>query len=231
VQFIENNVLGVRAAIYSLARAPGAPRFLLFPMIHVGGPDYYGQVRKKLQGCDVILYEGVNSFRTRVITLSYRLLTLRRRLGLVVQANSLLFSGLQERLIHADVAQIEFNDNWARVPWRFRLAVLVLGPLYGAYLYLTSSRESLGIKMKTEDIPSSDDVLSGGTLPGFEDAILSSRDRKLVATIESLIAESTPPAVVGIVYGAAHMKAVTAVLMEKYQYRIDGSEWFTVFAY
>jgi len=231
VQFIENNVLGVRAALYSLAQDSGAPRFLLFPMIHIGGPDYYAQIRQKLEKCDVIVFEGVNTFRARVVTLSYRLLVHRRRLGRVVQSSSLLFSGLRERLIHADVASAEFNDNWARVPWRFRIAILILGPLYGAYLYLTASRESLGSKMKTEDLPSSDEVMSGDIAPGFDEATLASRDRKLVATIESLMTKPAPPSTVGIVYGAAHMMAVTAVLMEKYRYRIDGSDWLTVFAY
>jgi hypothetical protein len=63
VQFIENNVLGVRAALYSLVRPDGAPRFLLFPMIHIGSPDYYSQVHKKLDDCDIVLFEGVRTLR------------------------------------------------------------------------------------------------------------------------------------------------------------------------
>ena len=231
VQYIENNVLGVRAALYRLTRASGSPKILLFPMIHIGHPDYYVHIQQKLQGCDAILFEGVNTFRARIVTLSYRLLARRRRLGLVVQSNSMLFAGVREHLIHADVAPGEFNENWARVPWLFRIGILILGPLYGAYLYCTASRESLGRKMKTEDLPSSDDVMSGELAPGYEEVILLSRDKKLVTAIEALVTQAAPPSTVGIVYGAAHMKAVTAVLMEKYRYRVEGSEWLTVFPF
>ena len=124
VQFIENNVFGVRAALYSLVRPEGAPRFVLFPMIHIGSPDYYSQVHKKLDECDIVLYEGVRTPRVRLLTLSYRIVAQRQRLGLVAQDASLLH-GLRGELIHADVAPGEFNDNWSQVPWRVRLAVLL----------------------------------------------------------------------------------------------------------
>jgi hypothetical protein len=39
------------------------------------------------------------------------------------------------------------------------------------------------------------------------------------------------PTTVGIVYGAGHMKAVTAALMERHHYRVHESEWITVFDY
>jgi hypothetical protein len=231
VQFIENNVFGVRAALYILARTSGAPRFLIFPMIHIGRPEYYGHIRKNLEECDVILFEGIKTFRSRVVTLSYRLAARRRRLGLVVQGNAFLFSGIRGRLIHADVAPGEFNEKWSQIPWHVRLAILIVAPLFGAYLYLTASKESIGRRLKMEDLASSEEVMRGDFAPGYDEAIMSSRDAKLVAAIESLITAAIPPATIGIVYGAAHMKAVTAVLMGKYHYRIDGSEWLNVFAY
>lgn len=48
--------------------------------------------------------------------------------------------------------------------------------------------------------------------------------------LESLMTAEGPKTV-GIVYGAAHMKAVTNVLMGKYRYRVGESEWLTVFDY
>ena len=41
MQYIENSVFGVRAALYTLARKIGAPRFLLFPMVHIEGPPVF----------------------------------------------------------------------------------------------------------------------------------------------------------------------------------------------
>jgi hypothetical protein len=231
VQFIENNVFGVRAAVYTLARKGGASKFLIFPMIHIGCADYYGQVRKRLETCDVILFEGVRTMRSQVVTLSYRLIAKRRRLGLVVQGGASLFSGIRARLIHADVAPGEFNDNWSRIPWHIRIAIMILAPLYGAFQFLTATKESIGRRLKTEDLASSDDVLRGDFAPELDDAILSRRDAKLVAAIESLVTAAATEATIGIVYGAAHMKAVTTVLMEKHHYRVAESEWITVFDY
>jgi hypothetical protein len=200
-------------------------------MIHIGSADYYNQVRARLHDCDVILFEGVRTLRSQVITLSYRLIARRRRLGLVVQRRASLFSGMRARLVHADVAPGEFNENWLRIPLRIRIAIMIIAPLYGAYQFITATRESIGRKLKTEDLPSSDEVLRREVRPGLDEAILDNRDAKLVASIESLVTDAHAEATIGIVYGAAHMKAVTAVLMEKYHYRVTESEWLTVFDY
>jgi hypothetical protein len=230
MQFIESNVFGVRAALYSLVRPDDAPRFLLFPMIHIGSAEYYSQIHKKLDECDVILFEGVRSFRARMLSLSYRIVARRRRLGLVAQDASLL-RGLHGQLIHADVAPGEFKDNWSQIPAHIRLAILLIAPLYGGYHYLTATKESLEKKMKSEDLASADEVMRGDFAPGLDKAIMTSRDAKLIGAIDSIVNFPTTPTTVGIVYGAGHMKAVTAALMEKYHYRVNGSEWLTVFNY
>jgi hypothetical protein len=229
MQYLENSAIGVRAALYTLVRNTGAPQILIFPMVHIGSADYYSQLRKKLGECDVILFEGVRGLRTRILTLSYRIVAKRARLGLVVQAKSLLL-GLPARLVHTDVTAAEFEENWSQIPWRFRLAIVFIAPLYGTYLYFTASRESIGKNLKREDIPSSDDEARADLVPELEEAILGNRDAKLVAALESLLTGKVPNTV-GIVYGAAHMKAVTNLLMGKYRYRVGQSEWLTVFDY
>jgi hypothetical protein len=152
-------------------------------------------------------------------------------LGLVVQQRASLFSGMRARLVHADVAPGEFNENWLRIPLRIRIAIMIIAPLYGAYEFIAATRESIGRKLKTEDLPSSDEVLRREVRPGLDEAILDNRDAKLVASIESFVTGAHSEATIGIVYGAAHMKAVTAVLMEKYHYRVTESKWLTVFDY
>jgi hypothetical protein len=199
-------------------------------MIHIGSAEYYSQVHKKLDECDVILFEGVKTFRARIIALSYRIVARRERLGLVSQDASLL-RGLRGRLVHADIAPAEFNDNWSQVPWHVRLAVLLIAPLYGSYHYLTASKESIGKQMKREDLASSDEITRGDFAPALDAAIVSSRDAKLVASIGSVIASANASTTVGIVYCAGHMQAVTAALMEKHHYRVNSSEWLTVFDY
>jgi hypothetical protein len=151
-------------------------------------------------------------------------------LGLVSQ-KALSLRGLPARLIRADVAPGEFSDNWSQIPLHFRLAILVLAPLYGAYCYLTATKESIGRLMKTEDLASSEEIIRGETAPKFDEALLTRRDAKVIAAIDSLADAAQPPAMVGIMYGAAHMKAVTATLMGKYKYQVDKAEWLTVFNY
>jgi hypothetical protein len=199
-------------------------------MIHIGSSDYYSQVHKKLDECDIVLYEGVRTYRARVLALSYRIVARRRRLGLVTQDASLL-RGLRGRLIHADIAPGEFNDNWSQVPWHIRLPILLIAPLYGGYHYLTATKESIGKKMKREDLASAEEIIRGDFAPAVDAAIVTSRDAKLVAAMDSVIASTNSPTTVGIVYGAGHMQAVTAALMEKHHYRVNGSEWLTVFDY
>src|SRR5882762_8569481 len=63
LQYLENSALALRAAHYALARDGQDQQFLLFPMIHIGTPEYYSQVRLRLEACDAILFEGVKSWR------------------------------------------------------------------------------------------------------------------------------------------------------------------------
>jgi hypothetical protein len=230
VQFIESNVFGVRAALYSFTRTVGPPTILLFPMIHIGSSDYYSQVHKKLDECDIILFEGLRTFRARVLALSYRIVARRRRLGLVAQDASLL-RGIRGKLIHADIAPGEFNDNWSQIPWYIRFAILLVAPLYGTYNFVTATKESIGKKLKSEDLPSAEDIVRGDFAPALDRAILTSRDAKLIAAIDSVIASANASTTVGIVYGAGHMKAVTAALTGRHHYRVNRSEWITVFDY
>lgn len=199
-------------------------------MVHIGSPEYYSHVHKSLDACDVVLFEGVRTFRARVLALSYRFVARRKRLGLVSQGASLL-RGIRGQLIHADVAPGEFSDNWARIPWHFRLMILLIAPVYGGYRYLTATKESIGKQMESEDVESSEQSIRGEIAPAFDEAILASRDAKLVATLKSVVDSANPPATVGIVYGAAHMKAVTAILMGVYHYQVERSEWLAIFDY
>ena len=113
------------------------PQFLLFPMIHIGSADSYREVRSRLDGCDVILFEGVRSVRGKALILSYSLMVRRRRLGLVTQHEALRLEECRAELLHADVTTEIFVDGWLRIPWHWRVVISTVGPLSGAYRYLT----------------------------------------------------------------------------------------------
>jgi len=205
------------------------PQFLLFPMIHIGSADYYREVRSRLDGCDVILFEGVRSVRGKALTLSYSLMAHRKRLGLVTQHDALRLEECRAELLHADVTTGEFVDGWLRIPWHWRIMISVVGPVYGAYRYLTASRASIAKGLSTEDLESREEILQSDDIPEFDEAILHRRDARLVKTIEGVLDGSRESQVIAVIYGAAHMRVVTRALMGKLRYRVVHSEWLTVF--
>ncbi len=200
-------------------------------MIHIGSPEYYAEVRTKLKSCDLILFEGVRTLSGKMLTLAYRLVARRKRLNLVVQNVALPLRDLGPRLICADVSSGEFQENWASIPWHLRLMLVLGSPLFGAYQYLTATRESIGRRLSTEDVQSHEDAQSREMNPEFHEAFLDRRDAKLGAAVEAVLAEPESPAVVGVIYGAAHMRSVTDLLMGKHGFRVAHAEWLNVFDY
>jgi len=184
-------------------------------MIHIGSSDYYAQVRARLKGCDLILFEGVRTFSGQMLSLAYRLVARRKRLNLVVQNAALPLSGLAPRLICADFSSAESLENWSSFAWHLRLMLVLGAPIFGAYQYLTATRESIGKHLSTEDIQSSEDIQLREMNPKFDRALLDERDAKLCAAFEAVLRERKVPAVVGIIYGAGHMRSVTDLLMGK----------------
>jgi hypothetical protein len=60
--------------------------------------------------------------------------------------------------------------------------------------------------------------------------LIDERDKKLIRHIEDLHNMNFEERkLVGIVYGAMHMRNVTGLLLDKLKYRIANSEWITVF--
>ena len=232
MQFIESSFSGVRAALYELARNEDEPHFLLVPMIHIGSAAYYQDVRTRLAQCDTIVFEGVKSFRGRVLTLSYSIVARRKRLGLVTQREALPMKSLRAKLVHADVSTEEFTGSWMRVPWYLRVMIYVSAPLFGIFLYLTATRRSLGRRLSTEDLRSSEDIVREEQMPGLDEAIVHARDRRFTETVRALACEnSAGRSLIGVIYGAGHMRAITGTLMEDLRFRVTKADWVPVFDY
>src|SRR5262245_27389992 len=174
VQFIESSALGVRAACYRLTSTQHSIEFRLFPLIHGVTADYYQAVRTRLDACDVILFEGVRSWISGILVKAYVWAVRRKRLGLVTQRDALRLRSLRKKLIHADSTTAEFDADWSAVPWHWRLSILIVAPLFGAWLFCTATRESIAGHLRTEDLPSRDDILDDE--PKVEAALLTQRD-------------------------------------------------------
>lgn len=231
MQFIENSIIGVRAACIRLSAGPEAPDVCLFPMIHIGSPAYYAEVRRRLSTCDVVLFEGVRSLRAWMLIRAYSIATLNKRLGLVRQRDALAVPTLSQRKIHADVSTDQFHTAWADIPWYQRVLLLLGAPLYGFWLYFTGTRQSIGRSLSTEEIESSRDFARFEFTPELENMLATTRDLRLVQEVSAAVEASGVGSRIGILYGAAHMRVASRLLTSKYSYRVIESEWVTVFDY
>jgi hypothetical protein len=229
MQFIESSVIGVRAAYLRLSAGPGSPDVCLFPMIHIGSAAYYTEVKRRLESCDIVLFEGVRSFRAWMLTRAYSIAVYNKRLGLILQRDALLVPLSNERKIHADVSAAQFAAAWGHIPLYQRILLMLGAPLYGLWLYFTGTRDSIARGLNTEELESRRDFERFEASPELEEAIVSARDRRLVEELSAAVEKNGVGRRIGILYGAAHMRVVSRVLASKYKYRVVESEWITVF--
>ncbi|MEV0247380.1 hypothetical protein AB0H76_12380 [Nocardia sp. NPDC050712] len=118
MQITEFSVDGLRSAIIDL-RARGKPlTFRLFPMIHIGQPQFYREVTDRLRECDLIVSEGTDAPSSTGLS--------------VVLAMRLTFQRSARHLVHQDIDHaalgipIVWPDAPARRNRRRRMLVLSL---------------------------------------------------------------------------------------------------------
>ncbi len=232
MQIIESTVMGVRSAFIQFESTDqSAPIFQLFPMLHVADPDFYDEVSIRLEECDMILCEGVRSQSASLLTFAYRFFAKSPRLNLVVQ-NSMYLDHVKHKLKHADVAGTDFDEKWNEIQWHQRLLIKVLAPLAGIYMRIWGTRSdiakiaALSLRKTQEEILASDDLKET-----MDEVILDWRDQHLINVIEEVRRENRAKRVtIGIMFGAAHMRAVIYHLSSLNDpfYRITKAEWMQV---
>jgi hypothetical protein len=230
MQFVEVSVIGVRSARLIFSSPTSGVRVTLFPMIHVGEPEFYRTTYADAQSHDVILLEGVRSPVVARITRSYRWIEGSKNLsGLVIQPR-FPDSLSNVRIVHADFSQQEFEEEWRKVSLWLRFAVSVLAPLVGLNRRWRSSRSELAKTMSCEDQPSVADLLAISPETGaLTQAILHARDQRLIERLgDELDAADGQSKDVAIIYGAAHMRAVVRELTSKRNFSLCGAEWRTI---
>ena len=229
LQFIEKSDFGVRAAI-STYRKPDVPLVVrLFPMIHIGRREYFENIRRRLESCDAIMLEGVKSSRGSFLSLAYRFMARRKRIGLVTQ-HVLALDGLRERIVDTEMAREAFDSEWSKVPLRSRGLMLLLTP--AALIYsCTMTRRDIAAHAEVDDLRSRDEILDADQdTEALDSVILGTRDRHLLLALERYYERNkTSDKVLAVVYGAVHMRAAAAFLTRRLGYRIASSEWETVF--
>lgn len=231
MQFIEKNSLNVRSAIYYLKNDDSKSEFILCPMIHVGTRMYYDDIRERLTKCNLILAEGVNSKKASLLTLSYRIVRKIRRMDLITQSEGMKLSTFREKILNTDMAGNSFDEHWSALPLTLRAQIFITVPLFVVYLFLFGTRNIIAENIAVQDLPSRDDILlENEKYEKLDDLLLEKRDRTLLHNIEKLHSEEHPEKlIVGVVYGARHMRNAISFLSNKLHYKITKAEWVKVF--
>jgi len=229
MQFIEKNSFNVRSAVYHLKKEGSGLEFVFFPMIHVGSQSFYDEISRRLGGCDLILAEGVNSKRVQLLTLSYRIVKRIKRMDLVTQQDGLILSDFQSRIVNADMSGRAFDERWSSLPFLLRAQLFFLIPAYIVYLLFFGTRNTLARNIALEDLPSSEEILfDDDRFDKLNSLLIDERDRKLIANIVRL-RDSNGNKIVGVVYGARHMRNAINFMLSNLNYKVYKAEWVTVF--
>ncbi|MCK0169679.1 hypothetical protein MWU53_01270 [Aliiroseovarius sp. S1123] len=229
MQFIERSVLGVRSAVWTLESPQMGFRVMLFPMIHVAQPSFYAEVSKRLSQCDIILCEGVSSKFSKRLAQAYLQLTRNPRLGLVAQ-HEMALDHVKERLVLADIEGAHFDESWEDLSFFNRFVFPVAAYFFGLYLRFFGTRRLMARQINSQMLESRDDLLKDDDTQELDNILLEHRDQHLISVIDDQIAKlGDAKQTIGIVYGAAHMRAVARHLVRNHGCRTLDGEWITVF--
>ena len=173
MQIIEVTAMVVRSAVISLRRQPKTLRFVLFPMIHRGTPEFYAAVYERAQGCALIVAEGQRASRRTVSLrgLACRLLRRRRRNRLVIQDMCEETLGVPVVRLHrlpALTYLLARVSIWVLVSW---LALYIL--TFGAERFLTR-------ELALDDDGPFTQPSAGERWDAIDEVILDDRDTLLV---------------------------------------------------
>ena len=135
------------------------------------------------------------------------------------------------QILNTDMEGRAFDEGWSSLPLTLKAQIFFLMPFYVIHLFLFGTRETIAENIALEDLPSSQEILfQDDDFDKLDALLIDERDRRLIHNIEELHhARHKDKKVVGVVYGARHMRNVTSYLLHKLKYRIDKAEWVTVF--
>ena len=228
MQIVSGNIFDVRVAVYHFIKPQSPHQFITFPMIHVGDPEYYQEITRKLAQCDIVLYEGISSKKVGLVISAYE--SLAKHLDLGLQREELTKQGLDNvDFIHADLSKQEFEGYWRRIPLHQRM--LFKGVVLLAYLtaVVELDKRTLACRLSM-DLRDEHPALMLGKKNKIDELIVKKRDRRLIHHIERQVKlhEGTSK-VIGVLYGARHVQAIMKYLLDEQKYEVKDTEWVTAF--
>lgn len=229
MQYLESSYVGLRSAFHELESDKASPRFVVLPMVHIGDKSFYDEVSCRLNGCQAIIYEGVQGFRSKLLTQAYRITAQKRSLNLALQHDEIRIEDHEAHKIHADISSEGFEANWRSLPWLQQVGLTILAPLYGFWTYLFATRESLARGKSTDSLSNAYALRKGESAVAIRDVILTKRDEIIVSQIDKYIEDCKGESkTAAILFGAGHMPAIVSHLSEKYGYSSKRAEWISV---
>ncbi|MFI7608209.1 hypothetical protein ACIBTV_24105 [Micromonospora sp. NPDC049366] len=231
MQIIEHSIIGTRSAVIRLRRPGSRLQIVVFPMLHVASPQFYAAVTERLRRCDVLVVEGVSgrSVLGWALTLSYRVMPVNRRSGLVV--DTIPYRSLGVELIAPDVTAAEFTRSWRTMPLRYRLLMWCALPFVTVAQLFEGTRRLLSPEVELNDLPTGrDESYADSELTEHAERTFGGdRDERVLAALGELIhTRSAEPIDVAVVYGAGHVPAIVRGLADRHGYRPRTGEWITV---
>lgn len=231
MKFLESTHFFVRTVLFDFENSDPKIKlkFKLIPMLHIGSQAYYQQVRTQLETCDEILYEGVHLKATRLLTRQYK--NMAKKLNLVTQNEHLSLRGLAAKLVHADYNKKSGKQAWRelRSTEKIKLALIIPAMFFVQNRLLT--REILAKRFMTS---AEDNYLAYGPVPDekgtAENLILDAREQIIFKHISRKMKDDTSTEkVIGIIYGAGHMKKIARYLIDKHGFVPRSGSFLKVF--
>lgn len=231
MQIVESTAFALRSAKLTFGSAKSPVTVTLFPMIHVGEPEFYRVVYADAANHDVVLVEGVKSPVTVRLTRAYRWMIGSRRLDLSLQPRFNPPPPSHAKIVHADLSRDEFAAVWRATPLWVRLLMYVAAPIFGLHRRCWATRETVARGHTLDDAPRADEMFDDSVpYAAIQAAVIDARDQRLLERLrEQLDDVEAGPKRVAIIYGAGHMRAVIRELTGRRGFRPTGAEWLTIF--
>lgn len=197
-------------------------------MVHIGSEEYYKDAFEHLNECDKIFFEGADIQGISKITDNYD--RLADKLGLVTQ-DVFDYRSLKEKLIHTDLNQSNSKDKLEALTFMEKIKFNISTPLTLFFASLFISRTVLAKAFMTS---SQEYQLAYGTAHDeegtMENLIMNEREQIIFQHIIKKIGESSAEdQLIGIMYGAGHMKRIARFLIDRFNYTPMNGKYLKVF--
>ena len=190
-------------------------KFRLIPMVHIGTPQFYEEVTENLNECDEVLYEGCDVKGINIYSKLYG--RLAKKLDLVKQSEHLDLRKVDAKFIHSDYNKETGKNAWRKLRLLEKLKMLILEPIELLFYSQFLTREILTKSFMTG---AEENYLAYGSVDDeegtVENLILNDREQIIFQHIRQKIElESQDDKLIGILYGAGHMKKISRFLIDQ----------------